>query len=451
MKSSDTNNMTTGNIYRHILLFSIPVFISQLFQQLYNTADSIIVGRFLGTEALAAVSSSGPLIFLFTSFFEGVAVGAGVLISKEFGKGDEERVNRVVHTSLALSIIAGIILTVAGMLLTPKLLIWINTDPKIIPSAIEYFRIYFAGSLALALYNICRGIMMAVGDSKRPLYYLIFSSCLNVGLDILFVGGFGWGVWSAAFATVISQFCSCILCLARLCRKGSILTVSFQKLRLWPEDVYEILKYGVPSGIQNSVIGFANIIVQSQINSFGMIATATYGSYSKLEGFVFLPIMSFNMAITTFVSQNLGAKEYERAKKGARFGILGACVLAEILGILMVIFSRQLLGMFTDDEAVLALGAIEIGTIAPFYFLLAFSHSVAAVCRGAGKAFVPMFIMLVVWCGIRITYILTVSRLFGDIRLIYWAYPLTWTISSIIYLIYYLKSDWVRGFEKEAV
>jgi putative MATE family efflux protein len=299
------------------------------------------------------------------------------------------------------------------------------------------------------MYNICRGIMNAVGDSKRPLYYLIFSSVLNIILDLVFVGLFKWGVWSAALATVISQMASVVLCMIYLCKKGNVFSVELSKLRLHGDMFKEIIRYGLPSGVQNSVIAFANVIVQTQINSFGKLATAAYGTHAKIEGFAFLPMMSFNMATSTFISQNLGAKLYDRAKKGARFGILSAVILAELIGIVIYFTAPHLIAMFDDNPEVIALGVRQARTASLFYFLLAFSHAVAAVCRGAGKAFVPMFVMLSIWCGLRITYIAIVTYLFNNIGLIYWAYPLTWAISSVIYLIYYLFSDWIHGFENQ--
>lgn len=441
--------MTHGNIYKLILSFMLPVFLSQVFQQLYNTADAFIVGNFLGTEALAAVSSSGTLIFLLISFFEGVAMGAGVVISRCFGAKDHDGVSRAIHTDLAFGLVSGVLLTAVGMLFTPTFLVWMNTDPDVLPVAIEYFRTYFAGGLFLILYNICRGIMTALGDSTRPLMYLILSSLLNIALDVLFVGGFGWGVWSAAIATVISQAVSVVLCLAYLCRKGSLFTVRFKKIRFHRDMFGQILKQGLPSGVQNSVIAFANIIVQSQINVFGKFATAAYGTHARIEGFAFLPIVSFNMATTTFVSQNLGARQYDRAKKGARFGVLSACLLAEAVGVVYYLLAPQLIGLFDSAPEVIALGTQQARTVALFYCLLAASHAIAAVCRGAGKAFVPMFVMLSVWCVVRIAYILLVVHFTGAIEYIYWAYPLTWAISTVIYVIYYLCCDWVHGFEKK--
>ncbi len=337
-----TMDMTRGKPWRLITAFAIPVLLSQVFQQLYNTADALIVGRFLGDEALAAVSSSGTLIFLIISFFTGMSMGASVTISRYFGAGDYARVSRAIHTNVLLAILCGIVLTVFGVALTPTFLRWMGTDPDVLPEAISYFRYYFFGILAVVMYNTCKGIMNALGDSRRPLYYLILSSLVNIVLDLLFIAVFHWGVWSAAAATTISQAVSMVLCLIHLTKKGTIYQVRLRDLRLDREMLGQIFRYGLPSGVQNSVIGFANVIVQSNINSFGKLAMAAYGAYSKLEGFAFLPVTSFTMALTTYVSQNLGAGEYDRAKKGSRFGIITSLLLAELIGVLMYLFAPQL-------------------------------------------------------------------------------------------------------------
>ena len=449
-RSRGVRELTVGNPYRLIVSFAMPVMLSQIFQQLYNTADTFIVGRFLGTEPLAAVSSSGTLIFLLVSFFNGTAMGAGVVISRYFGAGDNGRVSRAVHTTISLGLAASAVLTVIGVGLTPTLLKWMQTDPDVMPLAVEYFRYYFAGITAMVMYNICTGIMNAVGDSRRPLYYLIFSSFFNVALDLLFVGALRLGVWSAAAATVISQAASFALCMIHLMKKGRVFTVEIKKLRIHADMMKEIIRFGVPSGVQNSVIALANVIVQSQINTFGKLATAAYGTHSKIEGFAFLPITSFNMATTTFVSQNLGAAQYDRAKKGARFGVISAVVAAELIGIAYYLASPQIISLFDPTPQVVYYGTLQARTVSLFYCLLALSHSIAAVCRGAGRAVVPMAVMLSVWCVIRVSYIIAVMHFLGEIHHIYWAYPITWTISSVIFILYYLFSDWVHGFEKKA-
>ena len=449
MKTTHTKDMTVGTPWKLIAGFAFPVFLSHVFQQLYNTADSLIVGKYLGTESLAAVSSSGPLIFLMVSFFTGTAMGAGVVISKYFGAKDDNAVSKGVHTAYALGIISGILITLLGLGFTPTLLRLMNTDADILPEAIQYFSVYFCGSLFVVLYNISTGIMNAVGNSRRPLYYLVMSSVMNLLLDFLFIGVFRWGVWAAALATVISQVFSAVLCFVYLLRVDSVCRLSLSKLRIHRDTLGEILRYGLPAGIQNSVIALANVLVQTNINSFGKEATAAYGSYAKLEGFAFLPITSFTMALTTFTGQNLGAGQYDRAKKGSRFGILCAVVLAEIIGILFFLLAPTLIGLFSNDPTVIAYGVRQAKTESLFYCLLAFSHAVAAVCRGAGKAFVPMSIMLSVWCILRISYITLVMHFVHEIGMIYWAYPLTWGISSVIYFFYYFCSDWIHGFERQ--
>lgn len=449
MKKEQTRelDLTKGSILPLFARFTGPIFVSLLFQQLYNMADTLIVGRFLGTEALAAVASSGNLIFLLVSFFSGLSTGAGVVIARCFGAGDTERLKKAIHTNLSLSLLCGVLLTGVGMGLTPTFLRWMNTDPAVLPGAISYFRCYFAGALGLVIYNSCRGIMTAMGDSRRPLFYLIVSSLLNVGLDLLFVGPMDLNVWGAAFATVLAQCVSAALCLISLHSKKNLVPLRFSQLRFDRESLRDILKNGLPSGIQDSVIGFANVIVQSQINTFGAAAMAAVGTHGKIEGFIFLPVTSLNTTVTTFVSQNLGAGETRRARKGANIGILGACLLAEALGICYYLLAPQLISIFDSSTEVIRLGTGLIRTIALFYFLMAFAHSVAAVCRGAGRAFVPMAVMLIIWCLIRISILMVLMAFQVEFQTLFLVYPITWGLSCIFFLIYYLKADWCRAFE----
>lgn len=446
---SVNQKMLTGDVKKSILTFAFPIFLSQVFQQLYNSIDSLIVGNFLGKEALASVSSSGTLIFLLTSLFIGVAMGAGVVISRYFGAGDYEKVSRAIHTNVAFGLVAGTLLMIFGIVATPTILEWMKTDPEVLPGSIVYFRCYFCGGLSMVMYNIFNGIMNAVGDSRRPLYYLIFSSLLNVVLDLLFIGALHFGVGSAAIATAIAQTVSALLALCHLLRTKDVYRLVPRKIRFHGSMLKEIIRYGLPTGVQNSVIALANVIVQSNINSFGTNAMAGYGSYAKVEGFAFLPITCFSMALTTFIGQNLGARQYDRAKKGASFGILTSITLAELIGVCIFALAPYLIRMFNDDPEVVALGARQARTVALFFFLLAFSHCIAGICRGAGKAIVPMAIMLAVWCVLRIIYITVMMHFVHEIQYIYWAYPLTWSISSAIYLLYYLKSDWLHGFDKK--
>ncbi len=448
-RTEQTTRMTEGIIWKQIIAFAFPIFLGNLFQQLYNTADSLIVGNFLGSNALAAVSSSGNLIFLMVGFFNGIAMGAGVVIARYYGAKEIMQVQKSVHTTIAFGIAAGILLTVAGTLLTSRILVWMGTPADVLPESTIYFRIYFMGSLSFVMYNIFVGILQSVGDSRHPLVYLIFSSIINILLDLLFVGVMGFGVGAAALATIISQFLSALLCLYRLVYKSpDEYRVALRSIRFDLPMLRQIIANGLPAGFQNSIIAFANVIVQSNINKFGKMAVAGCGAYSKIEGFGFLPITCFSLALTTFISQNLGAKQYERAKKGARFGILCSIIMAELVGVFLYLTIPILVRAFNRTPEVIAYGTAQARTVTLFYFLLAFSHCIAGILRGAGKASVPMFTMLCFWCIVRVTYITIAIRLIPDIRMLFWAYPLTWTLSSIVFLLYFLKADWVHGFEK---
>lgn len=442
------HTLTEGSIWKSMLFFAFPILLGNIFQQLYNTADAFIVGHFLEKNAYAAVSSSGSLIFLLVGFFTGIAVGAGVVIARYYGAKDYDKLHTAIHTTLAFGLAAGIILTVLGMTLTPQLLRLMKTDPQVLPNSVAYFRMYFAGSIAIVLYNMCVGILQAVGDSRHPLYYLILSSLINVGLDLLFVGVFGLGVWSAATATTIAQFISLGLCLYRLCHYDTVYRVQLHKIRFNFPMLRQIVHFGLPSGVQNSIIAFANVIVQSNINAFGADAMAGCGTYSKLEGFAFLPITCFTMALTTFVSQNLGAHQYDRVKRGVRFGILCSVTMAEIIGALIFLFSPALVALFQNDPPVIAIGVKQAHIEAFFYCFLAFSHCIAAIMRGAGKPTVPMFVMLAVWCVLRVSYISIAVPMVERIEVVFSAYPLTWFTSSVIFLIYFLKSDWLHNYDR---
>ncbi|MBS1309885.1 MAG: MATE family efflux transporter, partial [Oscillospiraceae bacterium] len=311
-----------------------------------------------------------------------------------------------------------------------------------------YFRLYFLGSLATILYNAGMGILQAVGDSRSPLYYLVISSAVNVALDLLFVGAMDMGVAGAAVATVISQVVSAVLCIIKLTRSDGPYRLEIKRIGFDLPLLKKITSQGVPSGVQNSIIAIANVVVQSNINTFGSDAMAGCGSYAKVEGFVFLPITSFAMALTTFTGQNLGAGQYERAKRGARVGFTCSTLLAELIGLTLLLVAPYAIALFNDDPAVIAIGVRQTRTEALFYFALAFAHSISAVMRGAGRAKMPMYTMLVCWCVIRVTYITLALKVWPDITTIFWAYPITWCLSCVVFLLYYLKADWVHSFQK---
>ena len=354
---------------------------------------------------------------------------------------------KTIHTAVAFALCCGATLSVLGLWLAPKLLVLMKTPENVLPLSITYFRIFFFGSFFSLTYNVCAGILQAVGDSKSPLKFLIIASITNIILDLVFVGVFHWGVAGAAAATVISQMLSAVMGFRKLVKSEGYYKLHLNKIRFDLSRLKEILHQGIPSGINNSIISIANVVVQSNINAFGDTAMAGCGSYSKIEGFIFIPIMSFAMAITTFIGQNLGAGNHERALKGSRFGILAAVVSAEILGVILWLTCPWVIPLFNDDPAVVAIGVNQMRTESLFFFTLAFAHAVSAVMRGAGRAKMPMYTMLLCWCIIRVTYITVAVKFFPVIETVYWAYPLTWFLSCIIFAFYYFKGNWLHTFD----
>ncbi len=445
----DAMRMTEGSIPRQMLRFAAPLFLGNLFQQLYNTADALIVGNMLGNDALAAVSATGTLVFLVISLFVGIAAGSGVLISRYFGAQDHDNLEKAIHTNLAFCLAAGVLMTVFGVLLTPWMLRAMGTPEDVMDLSAAYIRTFFAGSLGLVLYNGLRGVMQALGDGKNPLRYLIFCSVLNVVLDVAFIGLFHTGVGGAALATIISQFLSGLLCLRKLLKTDAEYRIDPKRIRFhWP-TLKLILRYGLPAGIQNSVIAIANVVVQANINEFGTMAVAGCGAYAKVEGFAFLPITSFTISLTTFVGQNLGAKQYDRARKGARFGLCCAILSAELIGALLCLTAPAVIGAFTRESEAIAFGVGKARICAVFFCLLAASHGLAAVLRGAGKAVIPMISMLSFWCVIRVSFLHLMVPLYHSIDTVNWVYPLTWALSTVFLGLYYWRADWTHSFEKQ--
>lgn len=434
METEEKTLMTEGCIWKILVRFAFPLLLGNLFQQLYNAVDSLVVGNFCGNEALAAVSSSGSLQHLLIGFFQGVFVGASVIISRCYGAKDKEGVDNAVHTTVLFAVGAGILLTVFGVAFTPVILQWMGTPENVMPSSVTYFRIYCMGLLGMVLYNTTNGIFNALGDSRHPLYYLIISSIANVILDLIFVGVFHMGVAGAALATSLGQFLSAILGFLHLMSGKFLVQIQISKLRLNHSVLKQVFQIGLPSGVQNSVNAIANLVVQSNINAFGDLAMGGCGSYSKVEGFVFLPIMSMSLALTTFVGQNMGANRPDRIKTGIRQGMAITVVQAEIFGVFVFIFAPWLIGLFSQDPAVVAYGVRQARIEGLFYFLLAITHICAGVLRGTGKTMIPMAVTLGAWCVLRIAYIEILVRFIPDIHVVFTAYPVTWTVSSILLL-----------------
>lgn len=430
--------MTTGPIKEKIVKFALPLMAGNLFQNLYNAADSVIVGNFIGSNALAAVSSAGNLIFMVVGFFVGLSAGCGVVIGRYIGAQDKKNTGIAVHTTLAIGIINSIIMTLIGILYAKPVLTLMGTPDDVLVEAVHYFQVYFAGSFGFVMYNTLISILQAAGDSKRPLQYLIVSSIINIVLDLVLIAGLHMDVRAAAFATAVSQLFSAILCVRRLLKIDADYRIEFSKIRLNRSMAAQTMHMGIPSGLQNTIMGFSNVVIQSYINSYGAMAMAGIGAYCKVEGFIFIPITAFAVGITTFTSQNYGAGNYDRIRKGARFGILSAVIMAEIMGAVLFLSAPYLIAMFDRNPEVIAFGVARARYVTPFFFLCAFTHAMSAVMRGLGKPMVPLFVFLFCWCAMRII-ILAVTELFvHTVMTTYLVYPITWTLSSTVLLCVYL-------------
>ena len=433
------NTMTSGSIGKAITFFAVPLILGNFFQQLYNAADSLIVGNLLGDRALAAVSGTSNLIFLLVGFINGISLGAGVVIAQEFGAARFRDMRHSVHTLVAFGHAAGLFLTVFGVLFTPQILRWMNTPADVFLETAQYLRVYFAGVLGLVIYNVLASILQAVGNSRYPLYFLVLSSVVNVVLDVAFISLCHWGVWSAAAATVISQFLSAVLCGFVLCRAGAPCHLSLLSIRFHAHCLKPLAVYGFPSGMQNCVIGLSNVVIQSHINLFGAAAMAACGAYQKIEGFCLIPVMSLALALATFVGQNTGAHHPLRVRAGMGFGLTLAMVMAELIGAGVFVWREELMSVFSSDAEVIRLGADYARVAAPFYLLPACTHCLAAAFRGAGKPMFAMAVILICWCAVRVGTLSTLMTFFPTIATIYWIYPATWSLSSITFLFAWWK------------
>lgn len=443
--------MTEGNIWKQLILFSIPLLLGNLFQQLYNAVDSVIVGQFVSSQALAAVGSSFPLINLLISFFMGLSLGAGVVVSKYFGARDIDNMRKSIHSSIVITFIIGVIMTFVGILACPIILRWMQTPSDVINDSIVYLQIYFGGILFTMIYNIGSGILRAVGDTKRPLYFLIICSIINIILDLLFIIFFKMRIAGAAYATVISQAISAILTMLLLINTSNEYKISFKELKLYREQTKEIIRVGIPSGIQNAVVAISNVIVQSNINSFDWVAMAGCSACQKLDGFAIMPVLSFSMAFTTFTGQNIGAKRYDRVKQGAKIGLILSLSTIICISATLLYFDEQLLSIFSDDPEVIKYGLMMMHTLIPMYFLLTITHALNGIIRGAGKTKVPMLVMIVCWCCMRMAWILTTVPLFNDIQFVFYGWPITWAASSLWLIIYYCSHKWLpEAYQKQS-
>ncbi len=436
--------MIKGNIWKQLVIFAIPLLIGNLFQQLYNTVDSVVVGNFIGDQALAAVNSSGPIIDMLVSFFTGLSLGSGVLISNYYGGQDRQGVFCSVHTAMALGIVFSLFATIVGIIFTPSILTLVKVDPSVINQSIVYLRLYFLGVSGLIIYNMVSGILRAVGDSRHPLYFLIVSSFINVVLDLLFVIVFKMGIAGVAIATSIAQVASAILSIYILITTVEIYRLQPRKIRFYWDFLKRTIEIGLPSALQNAVVSFSNIIMQTNINVFGAYAMAGSGSYTKIDGFVILPVISMSMALTTFVGQNKGANNYQRIKKGARTGILISCGIIVVLSVGIIFTTPYLLHFFSSNTEVINYGLIMMKCLVPGYIFLTLSQAICGILRGVGKTKIPMIVLIGCWCLFRVLWVMITVRLFHNIVYVNLGWPVSWVLSTIILLVYYYKVDWIK-------
>lgn len=438
-----TNLMTEGNILKKIFFFSVPLILGNLFQQLYNTVDSIIVGNYVGKGALAAVGSSTSTINLLIAFSQGAAVGAGVVIAQYLGAKEKQKVEEAVHTAMGIAIALGMILTVLGIALSGTILRLMDTPGDVIEQSNLYLKIYFAGVVFNVIYNMGAGILNAAGNSKRSLIYLCYASVINIVLDLLLIRVFKMGVEGAAIATDISQIASSVFVVAYLMRTREDYKIQLKKLKIHKNMAYGIIKVGLPTGIQNMVISFSNVLVQSSVNGYGSSAVAGFGAYTKVDGFNILPVMSFSMAVTTFTGQNIGAGKIDRVKKGMWITMAMGVVYTITTGCLLLIFSEPIMRLFTQDKEVIEYGRQAMYYFCPFYFMLSIMHALAGTIRGTGKSIPPMIILLTSLCVFRVIWIIFVLPHFSAINGIFILYPVSWAVGLVLMILYAWKGKWL--------
>lgn len=441
--NKNTLLMTQGNIWKLLITFSIPLIIGNLLQQMYNTADSIIVGNFVGSNGLAAVGSGTALINLIIAFAQGASVGAGVVVSQYIGADKKDKIKISVHTSICISIILGLILSLLGIFASPSLLIMMKTPKVVLKSSILYLQIYCGGLIFNVIYNMATGILNAAGNSKKPLVYLAIASFTNIILDLLFIKIFKLGVMGAAIATDISQAISCILAVGYLLKVKSDYKLYIKDLKINKETAVKIIKIGLPTAIQNMVISFSNVLVQSSVNAYGATAMAGYAAYLKIDGFNILPVLSISMAVTTFTGQNVGANRLDRVKKGMYSSLIMVLVYTVFIGAVLLIFSHQVLGLFTHSAKVIMYGQLAMKYFCPYYFLLGILNVFAGTVRGAGKGIPPMIILLFSMCIFRILWIKIALPFYSSIDGVFILYPISWLVGAILMIFYTKFGKWL--------
>lgn len=441
-QESHVNGITEGVIWKQILLFFFPILFGTLFQTLYNTVDAIIVGQFLGKEALAAVSGgTSTMVNLIIGFFSGIASGATVIISQHYGAKNESQVEKSLHTALAMSIYSGLFVSIGGYLATVPLLNLIDTPESILPLATQYLHIYFGGALSIIVYNMGAGIFRAVGDSRHPLYFLIAGSLINIVLDILFIAVFKRGVRGAAEATIISQYVSAILTIIYLKRRTDCCKLKFTRILSIDKSTLKfMLQLGLPAGIQSVMYNISNMLIQANVNHFGTDTAAAWASYNKLDVIFWMIINAFGIAITTFVGQNYGAGKIDRARKGVKVCTLMTAGTAFMLSLAYIFLGQWGFRLFTNDEVVIAIGMRILRTIAPVFVCYIGIEILSGACRGAGKTIIPTVFSVFGICGLRISW-LSIAWCTATIERVMYCYAISWTFVSLLFLLYYNVGD----------
>lgn len=433
------NRITEGVIWQQILLFFFPILFGTFFQQLYNAADAMIVGRFVGKEALSAVAgSSGMLVQLIVGFFVGLSSGAGVLVSQYYGARRQEMVGYAVHTVMLFSILAGVGMMVLGILLTPWMLTVMGTPEDVLGLSVTYMRVYFCGMVVNLVYNTGASILRAVGDSRRPLYFLVISCLVNIGLDLVLVVALDMGVTGAALATILSQLLSAVLVTAAMRRTEDMYHLDWQRLRLDGRMLGRMIRIGFPAGLQSVMYGLSNVIIQAGINSLGTNTVAAWASYSKIDGLFWMMVNAFGISVTTFVGQNYGAGKMDRVRAGVK-----SCMLMTVtasLAMSVVIFHWGIYGyqLFTTDEEVIRIGIAMMRYLSPVYVTYVSIEILSGALRGVGDTWIPMFLCLFGVCALRVGWVLFAVPLNRNIYMIMFSYPLTWVITTVLFVIYYL-------------
>ncbi len=440
---SGQRQITEGVIWKQLLIFFFPILLGTFFQQMYNTVDTIIVGRVVGTTALAAVGSTGPLVNMVNGFFIGISSGATVILSQYYGAGNRQGVLDALHTGVALSLVLGAMITLLGVGLGPWVLGLMNMPESCLGDASAYIRIYFAGAIGSMVYNMGAGILRAMGDSRRPMLFLMATCALNVVLDILFVAVLKMGVAGAALATTISQFLSAVLPIAVLMKQEDRLEV--RKLRIDRKLLGRILRIGVPAGLQFVTFDFSNILIQSGINSFGDVTMAAWTAHGKTDAMTWMISGAFGVSVTTFVGQNFGAQKYRRIRQSAWTCLGMSVALVGAVAALILIFRTQILGIYTDDPEVVAVGSFIMLSIMPFNVIFMPIEVFAGTMRGVGYSIVPTVITGSCVCLLRIVWLATVVRRWHTLRMLTLCYPISWIIAAVVFFIVYLRGNWLRS------